>query len=254
MNSELLKKMFDNPPPKMGLPLPENIPRRPTTRIPFSHEELEDHLQKYVSLIKKKGANDARIVSARDIPQDPRVLLKCSTPKCPGYGLSGSCPPHCTGDFQRAKEYVNAYDWAIVYRVDIPKEGRKYVSGPESLDGYRTKEGRHRMVSFSRYFHSMGDYVESVAFYDGHYFVINCHFGPCLSSLCEEFDQCQEIKTGVCRFPTIAKPSVEQTFCVDFIKLANSLGWSHYMLGMCPHPEDYPEDATSFSIGLILIE
>jgi hypothetical protein len=100
----------------------------------------------------------------------------------------------------------------------------------------------------------MGDEIESVAYYDGHYFAVNCHFGPCLTSLCEEFDQCQEIKTGICRFPTIAKPSVEQTFCVDFIKLASSFGWSHYMLGMCPHPEDYPKNQTSFAVGLILIE
>ncbi len=70
----------------------------------------------------------------------------------------------------------------------------------------------------------MGDAVEGAAFYDGHYYAINCHFGPCLMSLCEEFDHCMEIKAGVCRFPTIAKPRVEQTFCVDFIKLANKPG------------------------------
>jgi predicted metal-binding protein len=54
----------------------------------------------------------------------------------------------------------------------------------------------------------MGDEVERKAFYDGHYFAINCHFGPCLTSLCEEFDHSQELKAGVCRFPTIATSRV----------------------------------------------
>ncbi len=31
----------------------------------------------------------------------------------------------------------------------------------------------------------MGDDVQSAAYYHGHYFAINCHFGPCLVSLCE---------------------------------------------------------------------
>lgn len=254
MKSRVLKKMFDNPPPKPGIPASKDIPRMPVARIPSTAGELQSHLSKYITLLKENGADDARVVNAREIPQDPRVLLKCSSPKCPGYGISGSCPPHCTGNFQQAKEFIHAYTWAIVYRVDIPTEGRRYVSGPDSLESYRTKDGRHRLGSFQRYFHGMGDYVESVAFYDGHYFAINCHFGPCLTSLCEEFDHCQEIKAGVCRFPTLAKPSVEQTFCVDFIKLATRLGWEHYMMGFCPHPQDYPKGYTSFALGLILID
>lgn len=254
MNSEVFQKMFDNPPPKMGIPESKDIPRMPTSRIPCTHEELQAHLQRYVQLIKERGADDARIVNARDIPQDPRVLLKCSSPKCPFYGRSGSCPPHITGSFQQAKEYMAAYNWAIVYRVDIPAEGREYVTGPGLLEQIKTEEGRHRLASMQRYAWHMGDAVESAAYYDGHYFAINCHFGPCLTSLCEGFEQCQEIKTGVCRFPTLAKPSVEQTFCVDFIKLAVQLGWSHYMWGYCAFPQDYPKDHRPFAVGLILID
>ena len=225
----------------------------PTSRIPCSHEEMEIHLQKYVDLIKEKGADDARVVNARDIPQDPRVLLKCSSPKCPFYGRSGSCPPHCTGTFSEAKEFMNAYSWAIVYRVDVPEGGREYITGPELVEQIKTEEGRHRLASMQRYFWHLGDSVESVAYYDGHYFAINCHFGPCLLSLCEEFETCQEMKTGICRFPTIAKPSVEQTLCVDFIKLASMLGWQHYMWGYCAYSKDYPKDHTPFAVGLILI-
>ena len=254
MKSDAFKNMIDNPAPKMGLPDPNEIPRMRTSCITGSHEDLEAHLQKYVTLIKEKGVDDARIVNVRDIPQDPRVLLKCSSPKCPFYGRSGSCPPHYKGTFEEAKEFLNAYTWALVYRVNIPEEARGYISGPGIIEQMQSKEGRHRLASMQRYSHKMGDYVQSAAFYDGHYFAINCHFGPCLASLCEEFDSCQEIKTGICRFPTIAKPSVEQTFCVDLIKLASRLGWQHYMRGYCAYPQDYPKDYTPFSIGLVLID
>jgi len=246
--------MFDNPAPKFGIPQSQDMPRMRTSRIPCTPEELESHLQDYVTLIKEKGADDARIVSARDIPQDPRVILKCSSPKCPFYGRSGSCPPHCSGSFQQAKEYMDAYNWAIVYRVNVPVEGREYITGPGLIDQVQNPEGRHRLASMMRYFWHIGDYVQSAAYYDGHYFAVNCHFGPCLLSLCEEFESCQEMKTGICRFPTIAKPSVEQTFCVDFIRLAANFGWQHYMWGYCAFSKDYPEDHTPFAIGLILID
>lgn len=254
MDADVMKKMFDNPPPKMGIPEAKDIPLMPTARIPCTAEEMQEHLQKYLRIIKEKGADDARIVDARDIPQDPRVLLKCSSPKCPFYGRSGSCPPHFKGSFQEAREYLGAYNWAIVYRVTVPEEGRDYITGPNLVEQIKTPEGRHRLASMQRYFWHMGDAVESAAFYDGHYFAINCHFGPCLTSLCEEFKECQEIKTGICRFPTLAKPSVEQTFCVDFIKLANQVGWQHYMWGYCASARDYPKDHIPYAIGLILID
>lgn len=110
------------------------------------------------------------------------------------------------------------------------------------------------LASMQRYFWHMGDYVQSAAYYDGHYFAVNCHFGPCLVRLCEYFESCQEMKIGICRFPTIAKPSVKQTFCVDFIQLTANLGWQHYMWGYCAVGKDYPEDHTPFAIGLIMID
>ena len=110
------------------------------------------------------------------------------------------------------------------------------------------------MGSFQRYCFHMGHEVERAAFYDGHYFAINADFGPCLTALCEEFDTCQAIKSGVCRFPTVSKLSPDVTFSIDYIKLSVTLGWGHYMLGFCPTPNDYPKDHVSHITGLILIE
>ena len=104
-----------------------------------------------------------------------------------------------------------------------------------------------------RYTYGIGDLIERDAFYDGHYFAVNCHFGPCLHMYCEEFNDCQEIKVGQCRFPFKAKPSVEQTFSIDFLKLASQLGWDYHMLGPCASPPDFPEGYQPYFIGLILI-
>ena len=70
--------------------------------------------------------------------------------------------------------------------------------------------------------------------------------------LCSQ-QNCQEIEMGVCRFPYKAKPSPEQTFCIDFLKLASQLGWDYYMLGPCVFPEDLPNSYRPYLIGLILI-
>ena len=43
---DLLKKMFDNPPPKPGLPDETKFPRIVSAKIPCSQEELEEHLNK----------------------------------------------------------------------------------------------------------------------------------------------------------------------------------------------------------------
>jgi predicted metal-binding protein len=252
-SENVFQKMFDNPPPKPGLPDETKFPRIVSARIPCSQEDLDAHLRKYVQTLLDEGADEARIIRAKDIPQDPRVILKCSHPKCPAYGRSGSCPPHVTGDFQKAKEFLHAYDWAIVYRVNIPKNGLRYLTSPSRIEAMRSKELRHASGSMQRYVYGIGDKIERDAFYDGHYFVVNCHFGPCMNEHCEEFTDCQEMKVGHCRFPHKAKPSVEQTFAVDFLKLASQLGWEYYMLGPCAFPQDYPQDYQPYFIGLVMI-
>ena len=66
-----LKKMFDNPPPKMCVPENKSIPRIPSHRIACTSREMKTHLPKNVYLIKARGADHARIVRARAIPQAP---------------------------------------------------------------------------------------------------------------------------------------------------------------------------------------
>ncbi|MBW1946049.1 MAG: hypothetical protein JRJ51_24970 [Deltaproteobacteria bacterium] len=251
---KIFKEMFDNPPPKPGLPDETRIPHIPPSRIPCTEEALQSHLKKYAQILMDEGADEARIVPIETIPQDPRVILKCSHPKCPSYGRSGSCPPHITGDFQKAKEFLNAYAWAIAYRVDIPREGLKYFTGPTQIEEIRNKKYTHAVGSMSRYVYGKGDLVERAAFYDGHYFAVNCHFGPCLYEYCEDFKDCQEMKVGICRFPFKAKPSVEQFFSIDFLKLAANLNWDYYMLGPCALPADFPPEYQPYFIGLVLVE
>ncbi|MEW6443073.1 MAG: DUF2284 domain-containing protein [bacterium] len=254
MSSKPRNDMLDNPVPKMGPPPREQIPRMPLSRIPCTHAELQAHLQKYVNTLLQQGAHEARIVSAREIPQDPRVMLKCHSPKCPFYGNSGSCPPHFTGTYAQALENLAAYAWAIVYRLNVPEEGWPYISGPGLVEAIGTKEGLQRYGSMLRYLFRVGDAAESAAYYDGHYFAINLHFGPCLIALCQDFGTCQEIKAGVCRFPLRAKPSVEQTFAIDLMKLAARMGWENYAWGYCAFPQDFPKDYKPFGLGIVLID
>lgn len=253
METQDLKKIFDNPAPIPGIPDETKFPRFVPSGIPCTEGVLKDHLAKYVQMLLDEGADDAKIVQANDIPQDPRVILKCSHPKCPMYGRSGSCPPHVTGDYQKAKEYVSAYRWAIAYRVNIPKVGIKYFTGPSHIEAIRNKEYKHINASVSRYVFGMGDRVERAAFYDGHYFAVSCHYGPCLYEYCETFNSCQEIENGRCRFPYKARPSVEQFLSIDLIKLGYQVGWENHMFGPCASAQDFPKDYHPYFLGLVLV-
>jgi predicted metal-binding protein len=249
---EKYKRMFDNPAPTPGIPK-EEPRRRMSEGLPGTHEELEQRLITYRELALDLGADDAKIVKVKDIPQDPRVILICGFPKCPGYGRSGSCPPHVKGNYNEAAQNLAAYKEAIVYRVNLAPEGLKYLTGPELLKTTESREAHHAGGSMLRYINGIGDQIASEAFYDGYYFALNCHFGPCLVELCESFKNCQEIETGICRFPFKAAPSPEQYFAVDDIKLANNLGWDYRMLGPRCGPPDFPPGYNPFFIGLVLI-
>ena len=63
-DKNLFEKMFDNPPPKPGLPDETKFPRIVSARIPCSPEELQAHLSKYVQTLLSEGADEARIVRA----------------------------------------------------------------------------------------------------------------------------------------------------------------------------------------------
>ncbi|MBI2873804.1 MAG: hypothetical protein HYY09_01835, partial [Firmicutes bacterium] len=201
--------------PKIGPPPLEDTPHRKPVMLPVPPDKLIGNLEKYCRLAVERGADEAVIFPAKEIPQDIRVIYKCAVPQCPAYGLSRFCPPHWQTPFEEAKQIVQSYKYAIVYKIRANAEdftgplGREYQRKwmAQVLTGGRLSEkpsskggGRARFVG------SISRAVESEAYYDGYYFAMAFSVGSCRRSLCGQFGDCTAITTGVCRFPLLARP------------------------------------------------
>ncbi len=78
MEEDLFKEMFDNSPPEPGLSDETKFPRIIPSKIPRSVKTIGETLNTYVQILLGEGIDEAKIISSVDIPQNPRVILKCS--------------------------------------------------------------------------------------------------------------------------------------------------------------------------------
>ena len=67
------------------------------------------------------GAGDAKIIPAHLIPVEDAVLEMCKKPLCAGFGKSVNCPPH-TMPPKEFRELVKEYEYALVFKIDVPTE------------------------------------------------------------------------------------------------------------------------------------
>src|SRR4030042_2661212 len=92
----------------------EMVPKRITDKIPL--KKIKEDLKKYRSLAKEMGAEDAKIISTKEIMIDERVRAKCIYPKCVHYGTSVNCPPHAP-DLDFVRKMIGNYHYAIFFSV-----------------------------------------------------------------------------------------------------------------------------------------
>ncbi|MBC7294670.1 MAG: hypothetical protein H5T84_11350, partial [Thermoleophilia bacterium] len=96
----------------------EKIARIDPTR---AAARLEDDLRVYADLAVQLGMSEARVIDTAQIVVDERVALKCSVPKCFGYGTCANCPPHAPTP-EEIRRIVNQYRRAVVMRLDVRPE------------------------------------------------------------------------------------------------------------------------------------
>ena len=108
-------------------------------------------MEKYREQAMKLGASGAKVLTTDQVYVDPRVRMKCTIPKCPGYGISAHCPPNAP-DTDKMKELVGSYQHALLVKLDVPAavisaEG----SGLEEVDGELVpKKGAQELMRLYR--------------------------------------------------------------------------------------------------------
>jgi len=216
-----------------------------------SQKVIIKHLQKYEDLAKQLGASDAKRISAREMRIEERVRNKCQVPRCMEFGTNANCPPFSV-NAEEMLQIVGEYTWGVAVKVDVEPS---IIAGDaistclmkETFDksGQIRKLGRY----YKRIFKIVSE-LEAAAFYDGFYLAVGFSAGSCKGVFCFQ-KKCQALIPGQrCRFPLIARPSLEAVG-FDVFHLAKYVGWKIHSIGSRTKPT---EIGSGILVGLILIE
>lgn len=171
----------------------------------------------------KKGATNARIISARKVVVDARARLKCFVPICPSYGRHLLCPPNVipVRDFE---EILRLYKHALILQVQADFDSRDKSKGRLNKELCRKLENSTGTVRWQRKLHDLVDEVEASAFKKGFRFAAGLIGGEC--SLC---DECTALlRNHQCIHPFRARPSMEAVG-IDVVKTCENAGLSVHL-------------------------
>ncbi|MCX6013346.1 MAG: DUF2284 domain-containing protein [Chloroflexi bacterium] len=192
---------------------------------------LEVITQKAIEL----GAGSATIINAEELVIEDRFAELCGTQKCPGYGMSVSCPPHGMkpSDF---RELVKSYKHCLVFKIDVPMEillsdDYKYIT---------------------RLIHELASGIERFAIARGFSMAKGFATGSCKKLFCDEYQYCRVLEEidGKCRFPDSARPSLSG-LGVNFNDLGAKLHWQNIDFEINRKPDS---SSMGLMAGIVLIE
>jgi predicted metal-binding protein len=216
-----------------------STPRKITPTI--TESQLKADLDRYVKVAKDFGASDAKIILAEDVVVDERVRMKCLIPLCHRYGNSGFCPPNAP-EPELIRKMIKMYKYAILVKHDVlPKED---FTSPGKREVFIERTGKHH-----RKILEIVSKLEVVAFNDGHYLAMGLVGGSCRTVLCKGAP-CPLLHGGECKFPLIARPSMEGVG-IDVYNLVAKAGWDIYPIG--PKDVDPAKVPCAVSAGIVFI-
>ncbi len=162
-----------------------------------------------IRLARSMGATDAAVIPAAGIRVEDRLAGLCLEPRCPSYGLAGSCPPHVSGP-PGFRGLLKGFEKALVFRIEVPSE---------ILLSSDRKE-------IFRLLHEIAASVEQAAVRQGHTRARAFAGGSCKGLFCADEATCRVVdEGGACRNPNRARPSMSG-FGIDVSALMASAGWS----------------------------
>jgi len=203
-----------------------------------SEEQLQKDLEKYRKRAIELGASDAKVITTDMVILDERVRAKCMFPKCRRYGTNMNCPPY-TPDLDQIQKIVENYEYAILFKLDVPSED---IAGPLA------RESRaYRPYSLKRA--EIVAKLEAEAFHDGYHLALGFGGGSCKGYYCPDVE-CDALKPGqACRAPLKARAAMEAVG-MDVYTMATKVGWDIYPIGETTSPSEVP---CGLFLGIVLI-
>ena len=203
----------------------------------MNRSQLANDLKKYQEKALQLGAREAKIIKTEEIPVEEAVVVKCRMPRCFGYGVSAHCPPHAPKPSEM-KEYLKEFEWAIFFIRNVPTELL-----------LRDRSDKERRDAFRSIYNIVSE-IESMAFYDGHYLAFGLGAGGCRRTFCDPHESCQALEGEGCRFPVLARPSMEAVG-INVYRMVASAGWDIFPIGKSLKANDVPKATLA---GIIIIQ
>jgi predicted metal-binding protein len=206
-------------------------------RLDPTEAEVQADLERYRDKAFEMGASHAAIIKVDQIPVDDRVTLKCRVPRCFGYGVSANCPPNALKPSE-LREHLANFRWAVFFTKDV---------APEVI--VRDRDTIKERVAVYKDIYTIVSELESMAFYDGHYFAFGLGAGSCRHTFCGQEKTCLALQGERCRFSLIARPSMEAVG-IDVYRMVATAGWDIYPIGSGTKPAMIPKGTLA---GIVIV-
>ena len=174
------------------------------TRLASDIEKLKDQAI-------DDGARDSAIVNRQEIIFNPKLLKKVeSDNRYPSVHWPLFYPK------DELREAIDAFEWAVFFRMPIEETMPDYGGGPISDDAHRRL--------FSKTYQIVTD-IESTAFYMGYHLTIGLAAGNCRAVFCSDEKRCWPMLKGrACVRPNMGRPSMAAAG-IDAVAIATHLNW-----------------------------
>ena len=205
--------------------------------VDMRRSQLMEDLENYQRISLELGASEAKIIKTKDIPVEEAVVVKCQIPGCYGYGICAHCPPHAPKPAELRK-YLEGYEKAVFFIKYVPTELL-----------LRHRDDKERRDAF-RSIYDIVSKIEAMAFYDGYYLSFGFAVGSCKTTFCGPDKSCTVLEEEVCRFPFVARPSMEAVG-INVYKMVAAAGWEIYPIGHSTRAEDIPRATLA---GIVIVQ
>jgi predicted metal-binding protein len=168
------------------------------------------------------GAGDACVIPSAQIQPQDAIVAMCRHPGCEGYGQCVHCPPHVMPPAE-AKSWLTRFQHGVLFKIDLP---------PELLfSGERFDPFREVFTIASR----LEARAEILGFKDAR----GLGAGSCKSVFCPERSCAALTPGGRCRFPRLARPSME-ALGINVFELARVVNWPIHRITADSDPGEIP--------------
>lgn len=153
------------------------------------------------------GADDAREISTGIISIQDEIVELCKEPLCESYGESFNCPPHTITPVE-FRESIRDYQKALIFKIDVDLE---ILLSDRRFEAFRT-------------IYEIAAQLEALSLNAGYFLSKGYAAGSCKPVFCSEYE-CQALIDGSsCRYPDLARPSME-ALGINVFKLVKDVGW-----------------------------